>query len=492
MSPDNSTLSCCFIPAAVAFDRPTHMQLRSKIAGSCECHMAALADLVSWGAAAESKLVRAALVRLCVKAGSLGGGMSPFLVPLLLEVLREQLDAAIKAQQQIKAQLAKMAAAGQGAAAQQRALQAALPNAPQLSDGRKVIELLIPLASKPGFKAALLEHKVVGMLAKYLHKLANRSKEDSQCHPVTGLVLQLLAALCNPDVSMSPNAPRAQREQEDTPLLRDARDMVAAILASAHLLDADNMAAAASLLVGPCAAAGGQGLAQYSRGQAALRQGALRWFQSQSPDAANYMIGNQFTAEALPAALSWAAGRLADAAEQSTDPSHKSACNEVAAALRQLPLDTPPDTELEPAGKTIMRFAKAVQESVGAASAASAAACENLASMLEQPAVLLACDAVVADFLAVSSVGAQPQRQKRLRAYGDKLASDPTPLSGLFGGEGLVPPKRLRTQSRPVQWLQSYVAQQGQGGAGGAAAGRQLQQQENMAAGGDEGEHVLE
>ena len=101
-----------------------------------------------------------------------------------------------------------MAAAGQGAAAQQRALQAALPNAPQLSDGRKVIELLIPLASKPGFKAALLEHKVVGMLAKYLHKLANRSKEDTQCHPVIGLVLQLLAALCNPDVSMSPNAPR--------------------------------------------------------------------------------------------------------------------------------------------------------------------------------------------------------------------------------------------------------------------------------------------
>lgn len=74
-------------------------------------------------------------------------------------------------------------------------------------------------------------------------------------------------------------------------MLRDARDMVAAILASAHLLNADNMAAAASLLVGPCAAAGGRGLGQYPRGQAALRQGALRWFQSQSPDAANYMQG---------------------------------------------------------------------------------------------------------------------------------------------------------------------------------------------------------
>src|SRR5690348_16792280 len=67
--------------------------------------------------------------------------------------------------------------------------------------------------------------------------------------------------------------------------------MVTAILASAHLLDADNMAAAASLLVGPCAAAGGRGLAEYPRGQAALRQGAVSWFQSQAPDSSNYLIG---------------------------------------------------------------------------------------------------------------------------------------------------------------------------------------------------------
>lgn len=63
------------------------MQLRSRIASSCEAHMSALAELVSWGAAAESKLVRAALVRLYVRAGSLGGGMSPFLVPLVSVLL---------------------------------------------------------------------------------------------------------------------------------------------------------------------------------------------------------------------------------------------------------------------------------------------------------------------------------------------------------------------------------------------------------------------
>lgn len=279
----------------------------------------------------------------------------PAVLLQLLQVLREQLEAAIKAQQQLKAHIAKLAAAGQGAAAQQRALQAALPTTPQLSDSRRMIELLIPLASRPGFKTALLEHKVVGMLAKYLHKLAMRCKEEPDSHAAIGLVIQLMATLCNPDISLAPHLPRCvhrgirpgglscctavvtlsilclhelvehagiclhdkvrgsvcfcrlsclgkvqlvclricreQREFEDTPLLRDARDMVAALLASAHMLDDDNMSAAASLLVGPCAAAGGRGLSQYSRGQAALRQGALRWFQSQAPDAASYMQG---------------------------------------------------------------------------------------------------------------------------------------------------------------------------------------------------------
>jgi hypothetical protein len=59
------------------------MQLRAKIAPSLEAHMAALAQLVGWGATAECRLVRAALVRLCVRAGSIGGGMGPFLAPLV-------------------------------------------------------------------------------------------------------------------------------------------------------------------------------------------------------------------------------------------------------------------------------------------------------------------------------------------------------------------------------------------------------------------------
>jgi hypothetical protein len=87
------------------------------------------------------------------------------------------------------------------------------------------------------------------------------------------------------------NGCRHKREEEDTPLLRDSRDVVAALLASASLLSPTNMAAAAELLAGPCAAAGGTGFAGYAKGQAALSQGALRWFVSQAPEAAAFVQG---------------------------------------------------------------------------------------------------------------------------------------------------------------------------------------------------------
>jgi hypothetical protein len=59
------------------------MALRARIASSLETHMARLAGLISFAAAADSRLLRGALLRLAVRAGSLGGGMSPFLVPLV-------------------------------------------------------------------------------------------------------------------------------------------------------------------------------------------------------------------------------------------------------------------------------------------------------------------------------------------------------------------------------------------------------------------------
>lgn len=51
--------------------------------------MGQLSSLVIFGASAESRLVRAALVRLCARAGGIGGGMSPFLVPLVRDAGRE-------------------------------------------------------------------------------------------------------------------------------------------------------------------------------------------------------------------------------------------------------------------------------------------------------------------------------------------------------------------------------------------------------------------
>lgn len=200
--------------------------------------------------------------------------------------------------------------------------------------------------------------------------------------------------------------------------------------------------------------------------------------------------GNIFIPEAIPASVSWAAGRLADVAEQSIDTARKASCEQIAAMLRQLPTALTPDMEADPAIKTSMRFAKAVQESVAAAPQSSAS--EHLRSLLDQPAVLLACDAVAAEFMAVCAVGAQTQRQKRFRAYGDKLASEASAMSSLFGGAGLLPPRRPRTQSRPVQWLQALVTHQGQPGYAGGGGGvvSTTPREDNTAQGADEGEET--
>lgn len=128
----------------------------------------------------------------------------------LLGVLREQQDAANKAQQQFRARMAEVDAQGLGAAVRQR-VTAAAAHSPQLADCRRVVELLLPLAAKPAFKAAMLEARAVGTLAKYLHRLvapAVAPFESAESQVVAGQVLQLLAALCNADVSLTPLAPR--------------------------------------------------------------------------------------------------------------------------------------------------------------------------------------------------------------------------------------------------------------------------------------------
>ena len=145
------------------FGPPSDMVLRGGIAQCFTDHMDALKRVVVFGVGSESRLVRGALVRLCAKASGLGGGMAPFLAPLLLE----ELIAVMKQ--------AGPATAGAGAA------QAAGSG---LADGRRVVEVLLPLAGQPAMKAALMECKAVSTMARYLHRLAGKVKEEPEAAQV--------------------------------------------------------------------------------------------------------------------------------------------------------------------------------------------------------------------------------------------------------------------------------------------------------------------
>lgn len=110
-------------PATVAgFDAPTHMVLRGTIARGFENQMEPLKRAVAFGISSESRVVRCALVRMCAKASGLGGGMAPFLAPLILEELNVVM---------------RGATSGGGTT---------------LSDGRRVVEIILTLASKPAMK----------------------------------------------------------------------------------------------------------------------------------------------------------------------------------------------------------------------------------------------------------------------------------------------------------------------------------------------------
>jgi hypothetical protein len=53
-----------------------------------------------------------------------------------------------------------------------------------LADGRRVVEVLLPLAGQPAMKAALLECKAVSTMARYLHRLAGKVKEEAEAAQV--------------------------------------------------------------------------------------------------------------------------------------------------------------------------------------------------------------------------------------------------------------------------------------------------------------------
>jgi hypothetical protein len=301
---------------AAGYPPPSCIQLRANIAASLEQQMAALKRVVEFAVASDNKLVRAALVRLCVKASGTGGGMAPFLAPLLLEELQVVMRAPAAA---------VAAAAGSAGAA------AAAAKGVVLVDGRRVLEVLLLLAGKPALKAALIENKATSLLARYIHKLSSKVREDPGVVEVMALVLEVLLKLCNPDISLTPQQPRPQRLQEDTPPLAETTTLVAALLTILPSLGGCAEQTRA-LIFGPAPAAAasagatsprgrpvrpaGQppGLQHSLGGRAALRQGVVKWHASatQTPVPAS-ALRDEAT---LKAAVAWGCARLTDTAER--------------------------------------------------------------------------------------------------------------------------------------------------------------------------------
>ncbi|GIL89178.1 hypothetical protein Vretifemale_16983, partial [Volvox reticuliferus] len=275
-------------PQSAALPPPTNMSKRSLLASALETVSGQFLRLLSFGYNSESRLVRCATVRMVVKAAGLGGGMPTFLAAPLVEALAALVRGG----------------AGSGTVA----------SAPALTDARRLLEVLAPLAYKATIKAALLDARAVSCLSRFIHKLVSSTiggnntagaAEAAEVPVVTGQALEALRLLADPDLSLSPGAPRETRQREDVPSVAEATAMVTALLSCLPYLGV-NASLAAALLAGTSF-----GLATYPAGRAALRQGAMKWHSAQAGIGAS---GGSDLAR-LVEALRWAAGRLRSSAE---------------------------------------------------------------------------------------------------------------------------------------------------------------------------------
>lgn len=72
---------------------PSAMRRRAALARSFENSTGVFRGLIASGIAAESRIARALLVRLCARAAGLGGGMGVFLAEPIVDELRSVADA---------------------------------------------------------------------------------------------------------------------------------------------------------------------------------------------------------------------------------------------------------------------------------------------------------------------------------------------------------------------------------------------------------------
>ncbi|KAL0053110.1 hypothetical protein WJX82_000994 [Trebouxia sp. C0006] len=304
---------------------PTHREYRVALANGLIPLKQDFRDMVTTAVASDSRMFRAALVRLVARASGLGGGMGVFLAEPITKALNEALTA--------------------------RAA---------LSELRRVLEIIVPLAYRPPIKAAFLDLKLADILGQLLGRLVPVLGQGADAGSLCTMVLEAILTLQDPETCLNPMGPAFQRVPDEIPTPAEGGLIAAIIMASLSRLGGNAHVAKRVLRL----------LSTHLPGRVVLRLGAAKW-QAQA-------TGGEFaTAVGSKASLQWAASRLWAAAEAvGGDPKLRSTNQEVAQLLEQVAAlgeDTGEADLTLPSGPAPNRFAAAVLASVEAAGNVKAA-----------------------------------------------------------------------------------------------------------------------
>ncbi|KAK9829627.1 hypothetical protein WJX72_006957 [[Myrmecia] bisecta] len=302
---------------------PSHMRYRAALARSFEPSAARFRRMISAAAASDSRIFRAALVRLCARAAGLGGGMGVFLAGPLIEQLKE-----------------------------------AIATSAALAEVRRILEILVPLVYRPALKAAFLDLKLAGISARLLSRLVPVLNEGADAVALCTMVMELVTVLFNPDVCLNPALPPIERVLQECPPTAEAGLLVAVLLASLQRMGGNAHIAKRVL----------RQLANHAPGRAALRLGTAKW-QVQAGAANPGADPNSHES------MTWAADRLSELANSEAESEMdgmRAIMTEVAAVITEVSAQSQADEYDEPEEPpgAPARFAAAVQAAVSAGIAA--------------------------------------------------------------------------------------------------------------------------
>ncbi|KAL3150414.1 hypothetical protein ABBQ32_000252 [Trebouxia sp. C0010 RCD-2024] len=297
---------------------PTLKAYRVALAHGLEPVKEGFKDMLNVAVASDSRMFRAALVRLVARAAGLGGGMGILLAHPITEALKDALSAHAA-----------------------------------LAEVRRVLEIIVPLAYRPPIKAAFLDLRLADTLGQLLGRLVPVLGQGADAGSLCTMVLEAILTLQDPENCLNPMAPAAQRVPDETPTPAEGGLIAAIIMASLSRLGGNAHVAKRILKL----------LSTHLPGRVVLRLGAAKW-QAQATG------GEYASATGSKASLQWAASRLWAAAEAGgADPKLRSTNQEVAQLLEQVAAlgeDVGEADLTPPSNHASQRFAAAVKAAVAA------------------------------------------------------------------------------------------------------------------------------